>query len=89
MMLHVPKILAKEQVAEARRLLDSADWADGKGTVGEQGALHPHVDEHAGPGEDREREPRHAGDEPEAEGPLPRPAHEALSDRPGAAASST
>ena len=39
MMLHVPKVLTKEQVAESRRLLDSADWADGKGTVGEQGAL--------------------------------------------------
>ena len=39
MMLHVPKVLTPEQVAESRRLLDSADWADGKGTVGEQGAL--------------------------------------------------
>jgi PKHD-type hydroxylase len=39
MMLHVPKVLAPEQVAECRRLLDSADWADGKNTVGDQGAL--------------------------------------------------
>jgi PKHD-type hydroxylase len=38
MMLHVPKVLAPEQVAECRRLLDSADWADGKNTVGDQGA---------------------------------------------------
>ena len=39
MMLHVPKVLAPEQVAECRRLLDAADWSDGKATVGEQGAL--------------------------------------------------
>ena len=39
MMIHVPKVLTPEQVAECRRLLDSAEWADGKATVGEQGAL--------------------------------------------------
>jgi len=39
MMLHIPKVLAPEQVAECRRLLDSAEWTDGKATVGEQGAL--------------------------------------------------
>jgi PKHD-type hydroxylase len=39
MMLRVPKILSPEQVAECRRLLDGADWSDGKATVGEQGAL--------------------------------------------------
>jgi PKHD-type hydroxylase len=39
MMLHVPKVLSSEQVAECRRLLDSAEWSDGKTTVGEQGAL--------------------------------------------------
>src|SRR6186713_3106429 len=39
MMLHVPKVLTLEQVAECRRLLDGADWSDGKATVGEQGAL--------------------------------------------------
>ena len=39
MMIHVPKVLNAEQVAECRRLLDSAEWADGKATVGEQGAL--------------------------------------------------
>jgi len=38
MMLHVPGVLSAEQVAECRRLLDAADWADGKTTVGEQGA---------------------------------------------------
>ncbi len=39
MMLHVPKVLTSEQVAECRRLLDTAEWMDGKATVGEQGAL--------------------------------------------------
>ena len=39
MMLHVPKVLTPEQVAECRRVLDAADWNDGKSTVGEQGAL--------------------------------------------------
>jgi PKHD-type hydroxylase len=38
MMLHVPQVLAPGQVAECRRLLDLADWNDGKSTVGEQGA---------------------------------------------------
>jgi predicted 2-oxoglutarate/Fe(II)-dependent dioxygenase YbiX len=39
MMLHVPRVLTSEQVAECRRLLDTAEWTDGKATVGEQGAL--------------------------------------------------
>ena len=39
MLIHVPKVLTPEQVAECRRLLDSAEWGDGKATVGEQGAL--------------------------------------------------
>ena len=39
MMIHVPKVLTPEQVAECRRLLEAADWSDGKATVGEQGAL--------------------------------------------------
>jgi len=39
MLIHVPKVLTTEQVAECRRLLDQAEWADGKNTVGEQGAL--------------------------------------------------
>jgi len=38
MLLHVPKILDPGQVAEFRRLLDGAEWTDGKVTVGEQGA---------------------------------------------------
>jgi len=39
MMLHVPRVLTPEQVAECRRKLDAAEWSDGKSTVGEQGAL--------------------------------------------------
>ena len=39
MLIHVPKVLTSEQVVECRRLLDSAEWTDGKATVGEQGAL--------------------------------------------------
>lgn len=39
MLIHVPKVLTPEQVAECRGLLGSAEWADGKATVGEQGAL--------------------------------------------------
>jgi PKHD-type hydroxylase len=39
MMIHVPNVLTAEQVAECRRLLASAEWTDGKATVGEQGAL--------------------------------------------------
>jgi PKHD-type hydroxylase len=39
MMIHVPKVLTTEQVAECRRLLGTAEWTDGKATVGEQGAL--------------------------------------------------
>jgi PKHD-type hydroxylase len=39
MLIHVPKVLSAEQVAECRRLLETAEWTDGKATVGEQGAL--------------------------------------------------
>lgn len=39
MMIHVPKLLSPEQVAECRRLLATAEWTDGKATAGEQGAL--------------------------------------------------
>ncbi len=37
-MLHVPDVLTPEQVRELRSALDAADWADGRQTVGEQGA---------------------------------------------------
>jgi PKHD-type hydroxylase len=38
MLLHIPDILTPEQVASARSLLDSADWADGRITAGYQSA---------------------------------------------------
>jgi len=38
MLLHIPEVLSKEDVREMRRLLDAADWTDGRATVGEQGA---------------------------------------------------
>jgi len=38
MLLHVPDVLTKDQVADLRRRLDATDWVDGRATVGEQGA---------------------------------------------------
>ena len=38
MLLEVPGVLAPEQVAHARRLLDAADWVDGRVTAGRQSA---------------------------------------------------
>jgi PKHD-type hydroxylase len=38
MMLHIPEVLSREQVAELRRRLDQSDWIDGRATVGTQGA---------------------------------------------------
>jgi len=38
MLLQVPDVLTAEQVAHARRLLDSADWVDGRVTAGVQSA---------------------------------------------------
>jgi len=38
MMLHISDVLTKEQVNELRIELDSAEWVDGKQTVGPQGA---------------------------------------------------
>jgi PKHD-type hydroxylase len=38
MLLHIPDVLTAEQVAEARRLLDQADWVDGRVTAGHQSA---------------------------------------------------
>jgi PKHD-type hydroxylase len=36
MLLHIPDVLTPEQVAEARRILDTADWVDGRVTAGHQ-----------------------------------------------------
>jgi PKHD-type hydroxylase len=38
MLLQIPDVLTTEQVADARRLLDSADWIDGRVTAGVQSA---------------------------------------------------
>ena len=38
MLLEVPGVLTGEQVARARRLLDAADWVDGRATAGRQSA---------------------------------------------------
>jgi PKHD-type hydroxylase len=38
MLLHVPKVLSAEQVAECRRQLDAAEWIDGRVTAGHQSA---------------------------------------------------
>ena len=38
MMLHIPEVLSREQVAHMRAALDNADWTDGRATVGPQGA---------------------------------------------------
>ncbi|MYN24945.1 Fe2+-dependent dioxygenase [Duganella levis] len=38
MMLHIPEVLPRDQVAHIRRRLDEADWVDGRATVGTQGA---------------------------------------------------
>jgi PKHD-type hydroxylase len=39
MMLHIPDILTATQVAECRRILDAAEWVDGKVTAGHQSAV--------------------------------------------------
>lgn len=38
MLLTIPDVLTSEQVAEARQLLDRADWVDGRVTAGHQSA---------------------------------------------------
>jgi PKHD-type hydroxylase len=42
MMLHVPGVLSKDEVADFRRQLDCAAWSDGRATVGAQGARVKH-----------------------------------------------
>ena len=38
MMLHIPNVLTREQVAAMRAAIDAAGWVDGRATVGSQGA---------------------------------------------------
>jgi PKHD-type hydroxylase len=42
MILNLPAVLDQQQVREARRLLDAADWVDGKVTAGHQSAIAKH-----------------------------------------------
>ena len=42
MLLQVPKVLDADQVAQCRRRLDEADWADGRITAGYQSAQAKH-----------------------------------------------
>ena len=39
MMLHIPGVLTREQVAAMREAIDAAEWIDGRTTGGNQGAL--------------------------------------------------
>jgi len=39
MMLHIPEVLTKAEVADLRRLIDAGDWVDGNVTSGTQSAL--------------------------------------------------
>ena len=38
MMIHIPNVLTREQVAHCRSVMDQAAWADGRGTAGFQSA---------------------------------------------------
>lgn len=38
MLLAIPNVLSPEQVAEARKILEAAEWIDGRDTAGHQGA---------------------------------------------------
>ena len=39
MLVHIPEVLSKAEVAEVRKRLAAADWVDGRATVGQQGAV--------------------------------------------------
>lgn len=42
MLLHIPNVLTADEVAQVRQQLDTADWTDGRETVGAQGAQVKH-----------------------------------------------
>ena len=42
MLLHIPNVLTADEVAQVRKQLDTADWTDGRETVGAQGAQVKH-----------------------------------------------
>ncbi len=39
MLICVPSVLSKDDVADFRRIIDAADWEDGRSTAGAQSAL--------------------------------------------------
>lgn len=39
MLLHIPEVLTKQQVAQCRQVMDAAQWIDGNATAGPQSAL--------------------------------------------------
>ena len=42
MLIAIPSLLSKAQVAEARARIEAAEWVDGKGTAGKQSGLAKH-----------------------------------------------
>jgi len=42
MLLHIPEVLTRDELARIRQSLDAADWTDGRETVGAQGAEVKH-----------------------------------------------
>lgn len=42
MLLHVPQVLPRDEVAAIRQAIDASGWVDGRQTVGAQGALVKH-----------------------------------------------
>lgn len=42
MLLHIPQVLSTEELAQARRWLGQADWADGRASAGPQAAAVKH-----------------------------------------------
>ncbi|WP_287812327.1 Fe2+-dependent dioxygenase [Pseudomonas sp.] len=42
MLLHIPAIFSREEVARIRQALEAADWADGRATAGHQSAKAKH-----------------------------------------------
>ena len=42
MMVHIPNVLAPEQVARCREVMEKADWVDGRVTAGHQSAQVKH-----------------------------------------------
>lgn len=42
MLICIPEVLSKEEVADFRRIMDAADWEDGRATAGAQSAMVKH-----------------------------------------------